>query len=148
MRFDDSSTLYSFRDSIPSPVAMIIGSLLQPSESIPQLQCQPQETPISSHRQSRQHDNNIPTRPELALVESIVANLGEELLVALLSPEETDEQDAGAVDSKECPDAVEFRSKDFEDDEREGKLAQRGADVGAFECSLGGSDFNKFLLAR
>ena len=59
--------------------------------SISQSERQGQQACISRHGQSRQNHHNVPTGPELALIEPVFSNFGEELLVALLPPEETEE---------------------------------------------------------
>jgi len=52
-----------------------------------------------------------------------VSGLAEELLIALLSPEQASNQDTGAIHGEQSAYTVKFRSEDFEDDEGEGELA-------------------------
>ena len=49
-------------------------------------------------------------------MQPILAHLREELLITLLSPQQTDQQDPGAVDGEQRADGVEFGGEDLEDD--------------------------------
>ena len=118
------------------------------SPSIPQSNRQPQKTRIRSHRQRRQHNHHIPTRPKLLLPQPILPNLGKKLLIPLLPPQQARQKNAGTVDGEEGADGVELGGEDLEDDEREGELAEGGADVGAFEGALGGADFDEFFVCE
>jgi hypothetical protein len=81
-------------------------------------------------------------------MEAILAYLGEELAVALLAAEQTDEQHSGAVDGEQGANAVELGGKDLEDDQGKGELRQGGAHVGAFEGSLGGADLDHLVRGQ
>lgn len=108
-----------------------------------QLKSQRHQTRIRSHRNRRQDEDDIPTGAELLPLQAIIANLREELLVPLLPPEPAGGEDAGAVGGEQGADAVELGGEDAQDDEGEGELRQRGADVGAFEGALGGAHFDQ-----
>ena len=82
------------------------------------------------------------------MVEAILANLGEELAVSLLSSEETEQENACTVYGEQSADRVEFRCEDLENDQREGELAQRGSNVGTFKGSLGCSNLYEFLIVH
>ena len=81
-------------------------------------------------------------------MQPILANLREELLVALLPTQEAGEQHAGAVYGEEGADAVELAREDLEHDEREAELRERGAHVGAFERALEGAHFDKLVVGE
>jgi hypothetical protein len=99
-------------------------------------------------------------------VQAIFAYLREELFVAyqpsalsrrkfviceirtLLSPEQTNKQDASAVNCKQRTDRVELGGKDLEYDESERELADCCADIGTFECSLCCTDFHKLVTCQ
>lgn len=95
---------------------LIRGITKHNADSIAQLQCKPHETCISRHGQRSQHHDHIPTCSEPLAVQSILPNLREELLVALLPSEEARNEHAGSVDGEEGAYAVEFRGEDLEDD--------------------------------
>lgn len=81
-------------------------------------------------------------------MKAILADLREELAVTLLAAEEADDQHPGAIDGEQCSDAVELGCKDLEDDEGEGELRKRRADVGAFESPLGSAHLNDLVLGQ
>lgn len=78
-------------------------------------------------------------------MKAILAHLGEELAIPLVSTVKADEENAGAVDREQGSDAVEFGGEDLEDDECKGKLRQRGSHVSTFERALGGAHFDDFV---
>lgn len=81
-------------------------------------------------------------------MQAIFVHLAEELLIALMSPEQTNAQNPKPVCREQSPDRVEFRLEDLEDDEREGELRQGRSNVGAFEGPLGGADLHNFLRGQ
>jgi hypothetical protein len=68
--------------------------------------------------------------------------------LTLLSPEQTDEQDASAVDCEQRTNGVELRSEDLEYHKRERELADCCANVGAFECSLCCADLHELVTRQ
>ena len=81
-------------------------------------------------------------------MQAVLADLGEELLVALLTSKEAREQDPGAVDGEQGADAVELGREDLEHHQRKGELAQRGAYVGSFERSLRRPYLDEFVIRQ
>lgn len=81
-------------------------------------------------------------------MDSIVAHLGEKLLVPLLTPEETDDKHAGAVDGEQGPDAVELAAEDFQHNQRKRELRQSCANVGPLERPLGCAHFNNLVRSQ
>lgn len=81
-------------------------------------------------------------------MKAVLPNLGEELAVTLLAAEEADDEHAGAVDGEQGPDAVELGGEDLEDDEGEGELRQRRADVGPLERPLGSAHVDDLVLGQ
>lgn len=67
------------------------------------------------------------------------------MLVPLMPPEPSGEEDTGAVDGEQGADTIELGREDSQNDESEGELRQRRADVCPFERPLGGPDFNQLL---
>ncbi len=101
--------------------------------------CQHRCAPSTPHRISSH--SPLPTQ-------TILPNLAKELPITLHSPESTGSQDPGPIDSEQSPNGVELRGEDLENDEGEGKLGERGADVGALEGALSGADFDEFGAGR
>ena len=79
----------------------------------------------------------------VANTKAILAHLGEELLVALLTSKQTGEQDARSIHREQGPDAVELGREDLEHDEGEGELADGGTHVGALKRALCRANFHQ-----
>ena len=109
-----------------------------------QSQRQNQQTHVCRHAQCSQHHHYIPTRPELLPPQTLIPDFREELAIPLLPPIRTDQQHASTIYRKQGPNAVELAGEDLEDDQRERKLAEGSADVGALEGTLCGADLDKF----
>ena len=99
---------------------------------------------ISSQTQRSDRHNHIPTRPELLLHCTAFAYSTKELLVPLLSAEQTDEEDANTVNGEQSSYAIELACEDLKDDECEAELTYGCAYVCALEGALSGTDFNEF----
>jgi len=84
------SEIHHMAPAFPSP-------FIQASSS-PKPKRQHQQTRIRSDRQRSQHHHHIPTCAKPLPMQPILAHLRKELLVALLSSQQTDQQDTGAVD--------------------------------------------------
>ena len=83
---------------------------------------QRQKTGIRGHAQKRQSDHDVSARPELLPMLSIGSDLGEELLVPLLTAINAGAQYPQTVDGEERSDAVELRGEDLEHDQGKGEL--------------------------
>jgi len=77
-------------------------------------------------------------------MQSIFADLGEELAIALLAAEETDNQHGRPVGREQGTDTVELGGEDPEHNEGERELRECGADVGSLESALGSADLDDF----
>ena len=55
--------------------------------------------------------------------------LVEELPISLLPPVRTDKEDSSTVDREQSPNGVEFGGEDLQNDECEGELGERSADL-------------------
>ena len=75
----------------------------------------------------------------------VLAHLGEELSIALLAAEETNNQNPGPVDGEQSTGAVEFACEDLQHDQGEGELRQRRAHIGSLEGPLGRSHLDDFV---
>lgn len=87
-----------------------------------QIQRQDQQADVRSNTQRGQYDHCIPTRPKLPPIQPVLPDFRKELLVPLLSPKHAYYHHPHPVDREECPDAVEFRSENFEHDQCKGEL--------------------------
>jgi hypothetical protein len=63
--------------------------------------------------------------------------------LTLLSPEQTDDQDASAIDCKQGADGVKLGGEDLKNDQGKGELPDGSADVSAFKGALCGPDLNQ-----
>lgn len=136
----------------PTPTLRLLGSRLE-------AQCEHQQANVRRHAEGRQDGDDVAARAEPVAVQPIVAHLREELFVAwqtlvavgaqcmasrtLLSPEQADGQDAGAVDGKQGPNRVELGREDLEHNEGKRELPDGGAHVGAFKRPLRCADFDE-----
>ena len=82
------------------------------------------------------------------MVETILANLVEELFVALIPSEQACNQHQGPVDCKQRPDAIEFGGEDLEYHKGKGELPQRRAHISSLECSLRSTHFHQLVLGQ
>lgn len=96
------------------------GSRIDPS--IDQLHDQHHERHVRSHAQRGQHHHHVTAGAKLLVVSPLGVRLGEELSIALLSPEEAGEQNPEPVRGEESADAVEFRRENSEHHQREREL--------------------------
>lgn len=78
-------------------------------------------------------------------MDPIIPHLGEELLISLLTTEQTDDEHAGAVDGEQSTDTVELAAEDFEHHQGKRELRQSRANIGAFESPLRGPDFDNLV---
>ena len=73
----------------------------------------------------------------------VVIHLHHDCQLTLLSPEQTNKQNASAVDCEQCTDRIEFGGEDLEDHKGEGELAKCCSHICTLEGALGGSDLDK-----
>lgn len=81
-----------------------------------QSQGENEQRDVCRNTDRREDNNHITTRSESLSVQSIFADLVEELPVALHTPESTETKYPCTVDSKQGSNGVEFARKDFEYD--------------------------------
>ena len=81
------------------------------------------------------------------MIQAILPNLREELLVALLPPQEADEQDARPVEREEGAYRIELAREDLENYQGKGELPESGADVSTLKRSLRSPNLDQFLCA-
>ncbi|KAH8623186.1 hypothetical protein IG631_22343 [Alternaria alternata] len=78
----------------------------------------------------------------------VVIHLHHDCQLTLLSPEQTNKQNASAVDCEQCTDRIEFGGEDLEYYERKRKLADCCTDVCALKCSLCCANFNQLCTRQ
>jgi hypothetical protein len=117
--------------------------LLTSQHSVVQLDRERNQTRISRNAQCCQNHNRIPTCPKFLPAHPIIPYLTKELSIPLISAVHAHQQYACAICSEQRADGIELRGEDLEHDEREGELTEGGADIGAFEGSLRGANFDK-----
>lgn len=94
----------------------------------------------------RQNSTYIPRSPKLP--NSTFILVPKKLRIPTLPPQETRHHDETSKYRKQCTDAVELLREDLEDDEGEGELGERGAEVGALKGALRGADLDELFLRQ
>ena len=117
-----------------------------PDFLIPKSEGEYKEANIGCNRQRRKNDHDISAGAKPFTIQAIFSNLREKLSISLLPAEETYEENAGPVDSKQCTDTVELGCEYFQNNKSERKLRECRPDICSFKCALCCSNFDKFLV--
>jgi hypothetical protein len=78
-------------------------------------------------------------------VDPIFPEFSKELSIPLRATEESDKENAGAIDGKQGTDTVELGGEDLEDNQRKGELGESCPNISPFEGTLGSADLDNLV---